>query len=69
VGFVAIRRPIVTKLMRENPLAGDDVGATEPDDKLLGPIAHQSPILILHSCVPIGVGKRNTYRGWDRGRC
>jgi hypothetical protein len=31
-----------------------------------GPIAHQGPILVLHSCTPIGVGKRNTYRGQDQ---
>jgi hypothetical protein len=40
-----------------------------PGDKLLGPIAHQRPVLGLHSCAPIGVGKRSTYEGRDRGRC
>jgi hypothetical protein len=68
-GFVAIKRPIGTKLVREDPLAGDDVGASGPGDKLPGPIAHQSPILVLHSRMPIGVGKHNTYRGRDRGQC
>jgi hypothetical protein len=68
-GFVAIKRPISMKLVRENPLAGDDVGATGPGDKLPGPIAHQNPVLILHSRAAIGVGKRSTYRGRDRGRC
>jgi hypothetical protein len=57
------------KLVHEDPLAGDDVGATGLVDKLPGPIAHQGPVLILHSRAPIGVGKRNTYRGRDRGRC
>jgi hypothetical protein len=68
-GFVAIKRPIGTKLVRENPLAGDDVGATGSGDKLSDPIAHQSPVLVLHSHAPIRVGKRSTYRGRDQGRC
>jgi hypothetical protein len=67
--LVAIKGPVGTKLVREDPLVGDDVGATGPGDKLPGPIAHQGPVLILHSRAPIGVGKCNTYRGWDRGRC
>jgi hypothetical protein len=33
-GFVAIKRPIGMKLVHENPLAGDDVGAKGPGDKL-----------------------------------
>jgi hypothetical protein len=60
VGFVAIKRPIGTKLVCENPLAGDDVGATGPGDKLSGLIAHQSPVLVLHSRAPFGVGKSST---------
>jgi hypothetical protein len=55
------------KLVHEDLLASDDVGATGPGDMLLGPIAHQGPILILHSRASIGVGKRSTYRGRDRG--
>jgi hypothetical protein len=47
--FVAIKRPIDMKLVRENPIASDDVGVMGPGDKLPGPIAHQSPILVLHS--------------------
>jgi hypothetical protein len=67
--LVAIKRPIGTKLMRENPLSGDNVGATGRRDKLSGPIAHQGPVLVLHSRAPIGVSKCSTYRGRDRGRC
>jgi hypothetical protein len=37
---VAIKGPVGTKLVREDPLAGDDVGATGSGDKLPGPIAH-----------------------------
>jgi hypothetical protein len=40
VGIVAIKRPIGTKLVCENPLASDDVGAMGPGDKLSGLIAH-----------------------------
>jgi hypothetical protein len=57
------------KLVREDPLVGDDVGATGPGDKLPGPIAHQGPIFVLHGRVPIGIGKRITYRCQDRGCC
>jgi hypothetical protein len=46
---VAINGSIGVKLVYEDPLAGDDVGATGTGDKLPGPIAHQGPILILHS--------------------
>jgi hypothetical protein len=67
--LVAIKGPVGTKLMREDPLVGDDVGVTRLGDKLPGLIAHQGPILVLHSCTPIGVSKRNTYRDQDRGRC
>jgi hypothetical protein len=67
--LVAIKGPIDTKLVREDPLAGDDVGATGPGDNLPGPIAHQGPVLVLHSQSSIGVSKRSTYRGRDRGWC
>jgi hypothetical protein len=67
-GFVAIKRPIGMKLVHENPIVGDDVGATRSGDKLPGPIAHQSPVLVLHSHAPIGVSKCSMYRGQDRGR-
>jgi hypothetical protein len=53
-GFVAIKRPIDTKLVHENPLVGNDIGATGPGDKLPGPIAHQSPVLVLHSVCQLG---------------
>jgi hypothetical protein len=67
--LVAIKGPVGMKLVREDPLAGDDVGATRLRDKLPGPIAHQGPVLVLYSHTPIGVGKRSTYRGQDRRRC
>jgi hypothetical protein len=66
--LVAINGPVDTKLVWETPLAGDDVGATGSRDKLPGPIAHQGPVLVLHSRAPIGVNKRSTYRGRDRER-
>jgi hypothetical protein len=61
-GFVAIKRPIGTKLMCENPLTGDDVGATGTGDKLPGPIAHQSPILVLHSRANWGLQAQHVQR-------
>jgi hypothetical protein len=65
--LVAIKGTVGAKLVREDPLASDDVGAMGLGDKLPGPIAHQGPILVLHSSAPIRVGKRNMYRGQDRG--
>jgi hypothetical protein len=60
--LVVIKGPVVAKLVHKDPLTGDDVGATGPRDKLPGPIAHQGPILVLHSRAPIGVNKRITFR-------
>jgi hypothetical protein len=67
--LVAIKGPVGVKLVREDPLAGDDVRAMGPGNKLPIPIAHQGLVLILHSRAPIGVSKRSTYRGRDWGRC
>jgi hypothetical protein len=61
--LVAIKGSVGMKLVCEDPLVVDDVGATGPGEKLPGPIAHQGPVLVLHSCAPIGVGKRSTYKG------
>jgi hypothetical protein len=67
--LIVIKGPIGAKLVREDPLVGDDIGATGPRDNLPGLIAHQSPVLVLNSRAPIGVGKRSTYRGRDQGWC
>jgi hypothetical protein len=61
--LVAIKGPVGTKLVHKNPLVSDDVGATGLGDKFSGLIAHQGPILILHSHAPIGVGKHSMDRG------
>jgi hypothetical protein len=67
--LIAIKSPVSAELVREDPLAGYNVGALRPGNKLLGLIAHQGPVLILHSRMPIGIGKRSTGGGRDRGRC
>jgi hypothetical protein len=41
--LVAIKCPVSVELVREDPLAGDNVGALRPGNKLPGPIAHQGP--------------------------
>jgi hypothetical protein len=41
--LVGIKGPISADLVREDPLAGDDVGALRSGNKLPGPIAHQGP--------------------------
>jgi hypothetical protein len=68
-GLVAIKGPVNTKLVREDPLVGDNVGALRSGNQLSGPIADQGSILFLHSRTPIGIGKRSTSGGGDRGRC
>jgi hypothetical protein len=67
--LVAIKCPVSAELVREDPLAGDNVGALRPVNKLPGPIAHQGLVLILHCRTPIGIGERSTDEGWDRGWC
>jgi hypothetical protein len=52
--LVPIKGPIGTKLVREDPLAGDNVGATGLGDKLLSPIAHQGPILASIAACQLG---------------
>jgi hypothetical protein len=68
-GLVAIRCPVNTEFAHENSLASDNVGALRSGNQLSGPIADQGSILFLHSCTPMGIGKRSTSRGGDRGRC
>lgn len=43
--LVAIKSLIAEELVREYPLAGDDVGATGSGNKFLGVFAHQSLVL------------------------
>jgi hypothetical protein len=47
-GLVVIKGPISTQLVRENPLAGDNVGALRSGNQLPGPIADQCTVLFLH---------------------
>jgi hypothetical protein len=68
-GLVAIKDPVSTELVREDPLAGDNVGALMSENQLPGSIANQGAVLFLHSRTPMGIGKRSTSRGGDRGRC
>jgi hypothetical protein len=46
-GLVAIKSPVSTELMREDPLTGDNVGALRLGSQLPGPIADQGPVFIL----------------------
>jgi hypothetical protein len=67
--LVAIKGPVSTKLVREDPFTGDDVGALRYWNKVPGPITHQGPVLILHSRAPIAIGEGSADGGWDQGRC
>jgi hypothetical protein len=68
-GLVAIKGPVSTELVREDPLASDNVGDLRSGNQLLGPIADQGSVLFLHSRMPRGIGKHSTSGGGDRGRC
>jgi hypothetical protein len=68
-GLVAIKGPVSTEVVREDPLAGDNVGALRSGNQLIGPIAVQGSILFLHSRTPMGIGKCSMSRGGDRGWC
>jgi hypothetical protein len=57
------------ELVREDPLADDNIGALRSGNQFLGPIADQGAVLFLHSRTSMGIGKRNTSGGGDRGRC
>jgi hypothetical protein len=64
--LVAINGPVSTELVREDPLAGDNVGALRSGNQLLGPIANHGSILFLHSRTPMWIGKRSTSGGGDQ---
>jgi hypothetical protein len=67
-GLVAIKGPISTELVREDPLAGDNVRSLRSGNQLPGPIADQGSIFVLHNRTPMGIGKCSTSEGGDRGR-
>jgi hypothetical protein len=57
------------ELVREDPLAGDNVGALGSGNQLSGPIADQGSVFVLQSRTPMGIDKRSTSGGGGRGRC
>jgi hypothetical protein len=59
-GLVAIKGPVSTELVREDPLVGDNVGALRSGNQLLGPIVDQGSIFVLHCLTLMGIGKRST---------
>jgi hypothetical protein len=66
--LIAVESPIREELVCEDPLTDDDVGATGAGNKFPCPIAHQGPILLLHSRVPVQIGKGGADRGRNGGR-
>jgi hypothetical protein len=60
MGLVAIKGPINTELVREDPLVGDNVRALRSGNQLRGPTANQGPVFVFHSHTPMGIGKRST---------
>jgi hypothetical protein len=67
--LVAIEGPVNAELVREDPFAGDDVGALRSWNKVPCPITHKGPVLIVHSRASIGIGKGSVDGGRDRGWC
>jgi hypothetical protein len=68
IGLVEIKGPISMEIVCEDPLAGDNVGALRSGNQLPGLIADQGLVFVLHSHTPMGIGKRSTSGGGDRGR-
>jgi hypothetical protein len=68
-GLVAIKGPVSTELVREEPLAGDNVGALRSRNQLLGPIADQGSVLFFRNRTPMEIGKGSMSGGGDWGRC
>jgi hypothetical protein len=67
-GLVAIKGPVSTEHVREDPLTGDNVGALRSGNQLPGPIVDQGSVFVLHGHTPMGIGKRSTSGGGDLGR-
>jgi hypothetical protein len=67
--LVVNKGPVSTELLREDPLADDNVGALRSGIQLPGPIADLGSVLFLYRCMPMGIDKRSTSEGGDRGRC
>jgi hypothetical protein len=67
--LVMIKGPVSTELVREDPLADDNVGALRSGNQLPCPIVDQGSVLFLHSRTPMGIGKRSMSGGGDRGPC
>jgi hypothetical protein len=57
-GFVAVEGDVRGQLVAKEPLAGDQVP---------GVVSHQGRVLLLHSAMPVGVGKGSANGGGDRG--
>jgi hypothetical protein len=64
-GLVAIKGSVSTKLVREDPLDGDNVGDLRSGNQLPCPIADQGPVFILHSRTPMWISKRSMSGGGD----
>jgi hypothetical protein len=67
--LIVIKGPVSTELVREDPLTGDNVGALRSGNQFPCPIADQSFVLFFHSHTPMGISKRSTSGGGDRGWC
>jgi hypothetical protein len=67
-GLVAIKGPVSTELVREDPLTSDNVRALRSGNQLPGPIADQGSVFVLHSRTPMRIDKRSTSEGGDRGQ-
>jgi hypothetical protein len=66
----AIKGPVSTELVREDPLADDNVRALRSGNQLPGPIADQGSVLfLLHSRTSMGISKSNTSGGGNQGWC
>jgi hypothetical protein len=65
-GLVAVEGVVRGKLVAEEPLANDHVGAWWTRHQVPGVVGQEGRVL-LHSASPVWVGESGTNGGWDRG--
>jgi hypothetical protein len=61
--LVPVLGAVVIKLVHENPLAGDDIGANRTKNKIPGVVGDQGNKLFFHCVTPLRIGEGNTDGG------
>jgi hypothetical protein len=56
-GLLTLECPISLEVVLEDPLAGDNIGATGAQNQVPSAVGHESGILFLHSCLPLRISE------------